>query len=232
MKYAFMPKILLVICTLMSAATYSQVTVETSSTSGSPAMFSSEPNAVVKKALENTSAAKSYRGRLEMTGMEGATINCDMEFVAPDRVRMTAHIIANQDGSELLRFDGVIIGKDFYLNMDGTWTKANDKVPDLAALSNPQRVDDLFKQTGANEPKFKLIGPDTINGNSVVKFEDPAMNMEGHPGVFRVWIGTNDNLVHKVEAEVQAKPGDASSKVRVSITYRDYNANIKIEPPM
>ena len=232
MKYAFMPKILLVICTLMPVAAYSQVTIETSSRSGGPAVTGSEPNAAVKKALENTFAAKSYRGRLEMTGMEGATINCDMEFVAPDRVRMTAHIIANQDGSELLRFDGVIIGKDFYLNMDGTWTKQNDKVPDLAALSNPQRVDDLFKQTGANEPKFKLIGPDMINGNSVVKFEDPAMNMEGHPGAFRVWIGTSDNLVHKVEAEVQAKPGDASSKVRVSITYRDYNANIKIEPPM
>jgi hypothetical protein len=145
---------------------------------------------------------------------------------------MTARIISDRVGDEALRFDGIIIGKDFYLNMDGIWSKPTTEIPDIAALSNPQRVNEMWKQNGPNEPKFKLVGPDTINGNSVVEFEDPAMNVDGHPGAFRVWIGTIDNLVHRVEAEAEAKPGDPSSKVKVTITYRDYNANIKIEPPM
>jgi hypothetical protein len=232
MRFAFIPKISLAVCALLSATAYSQVTIETSSATSGSAMTGSEPNAIVRKALENTIAVRSYRGLLEMKGLQGVTINCDMEYVAPNRVRMTARVVSDKVGDEALRFDGVIIGKDFYLNMDGKWTKQTTAIPDIAELSNPQRINKMWTQTGANEPKFKLVGPDTIDGNSVVEFKDPAMNMDGHPGAFRVWIGTGDSLVHKVEAEAEAKPGDASSTVKVTITYRDYNANIKIEPPM
>ena len=55
---------------------------------------------------------------------------------------------------------------------------------------------------------------------------------DGHRGALRVWIGTNDNLVRKVEVEIQGNLGDGSDKHTIAITYRDYNANIKIEPPM
>lgn len=232
MKFAFIPKISLMICTLLSAAAYSQVTIETTAATAGPALTGSEPNAVVRRAFENTAALKSYRGRLVMTGLQGATINCDVEYVAPNRARMTASVVADQDGSELIRFDSVIIGKDYYVNMDGTWTKPKTDIPDLAVLSDPQRANEMFRQSGANEPKFKLVGPDTVDGISVVEFEDPAINLNGHPGAMRLWIGTNDNLVHKVEAEIQTNAGGASSRAGVSITYRDYNANIKIEPPM
>ena len=219
-------------CMLLSAAAYSQSTIQTSSTADSPAMTGSEPNAVVKKALETTATAKSFRAHVVMTGLAGAAIKSDMEYAAPNRARMVASVVDTKDDSEILRFEAIMIGKDYYVNEDGKWSKPAKDVPDVATFSDPQKVEAMFRQTGAAEPKFSLVGPETINGSDTVEFEDPSFNFDGHRGALRVWIGTNDNLVRKVEVEIQGNLGDGSDKHTIAITYRDYNANIKIEPPM
>jgi hypothetical protein len=223
MKFTF---IALIICTFLSTSGLSQVTIGTMSLNGVAATTEPDPNEVVRKAIQNT-MARSFRAYIEMTGSAGgSTLKSDMEYVAPNRLRMTAEIAGAPGNGESLRFTAILIDKDCYVNMGGAWTKLATDFPDLPT------IDKMVNVAGADQPKFKLIGSDTINGNPAVKYEDASFNHDGHSGVLTVWVGANDNFVYRIAAEIRGEFGDGIPMHMISMSYRDFNADIKIEPPL
>lgn len=188
--------------------------------SSSPVQPSNDAREDVKKAWEKFYAAKSFRGRMSgATTSSGVAIGggaLEIEFVAPDRYHWSA-----QGKGE--RGEIIFIGKDMYARKgDGAWMKGQGAFGE--ALIKQFR--DSLELRMARYEEIKFTGTDTVDGSPMLVYQyqlkdDPATG-KGGPG--KLWVGASDGLPHQVETEIKGG--------KVYFTYYDYNADIKVEPPI
>jgi len=233
MKTAIILSISLIICTLLSTASCSVAglgspSIETPviSVPFSPDIvtISSDPNEVVVAAYKKFYTVRSYRCHQEMTMLKGLMIKGELEFVAPDRRRRVQQ-------SENGKVEMIIIGKDLYMGADGKWSKMPIDAPDYTEIYNPQEID---RAMGEVKTKFQyeVVGPDTIDGTPVIEYQTKPGGAKTSGVTSKIWVGTKDNLIYKTEVETDSDYGGNPHKNRVTDIYYDYNADIKIEPPM
>ncbi|MBI3426465.1 MAG: hypothetical protein HY011_26350 [Acidobacteria bacterium] len=166
------------------------------------------------KAYQKAFETNSYRVRLEAT-REDITATTTYEFVAPDRFRMIT------GPTEL-----IVIGDAPFLKTLGSWQKATTGLQtQMKSIRDPQMVEKLRKSTDA-----KFAQPDTLAGKPMLVFECSAKDLLGAEGATyaKTWIGVLDGLPHKAEFEGMT----GSVKTKGVMTWYDYNAEIKIEPPI
>jgi hypothetical protein len=226
MKFASCLKILL-LCSLLPAAACGLHDLHSSKKNGNAA-GSGSANSAAPSAAPDASPidamtasiqaqldAKSYRARME-SSYEGTNSTRVIEYVAPDRFRMTG------DNQEM-----IITGSNTYMKLpNGRWQKMPmDANKMISSFRDPKLVDELRKSTDA-----KFLGVDTIDGTPVRVYQYTVKNAFGTnlTSVSKAWVAASDNLPRKMEVEgnVGGKPS------KTLITYYDYNADIKIDPPM
>lgn len=174
----------------------------------------SNPETGVVNAFQKALAANTFRAKLEST-LEGRTSVITYEFVAPDRYRM-------RNGPTEMIF----VGQDAFLKTLGSWQKVPAKLQNqMKAIRDPQVVEQLRQAT-----EVKFIQPDTLEGKPMLVYEYTSTDLLGVEGKTRAktWIGMFDGLPYK--SEFENVTGSATAKG--ALTWYDYNADIKIEPPI
>jgi hypothetical protein len=178
---------------------------------------SGDPTADVRKAWEKFFAAKSFRGRMSgaaLTTVRGddALVGAAIEFVAPDRYHWAAQ--GQRERGEML-----FIGKDMYLRKGGgAWVKG----PGGYGEGMIKEFRDSLELKMARYDEIKFAGTDTVDGSPMLAYQYKLKDT-GHPG--KLWIGASDGLPHQIETET-------AGGAKIYFTYYDYNADIKIEPPI
>ncbi len=168
--------------------------------------------------------AKSYRANIDSNGSNGTHSNLLVEYAAPDRYHLVTH--AQLNGREFSQ-EYVIVGKDTFMRTNGgAWSRFPvDLKQMIAAFRDPKFVDDLAKQSDV-----KLVGPDTLDGQPMLVYSYSTTNPMGMniKSDSKTWVAVADGLPRKTESEGEM----SGTKTRSTITFSDYNSDIRIEPPI
>jgi outer membrane lipoprotein-sorting protein len=167
----------------------------------------------VMKSFRAQMELKSYRMRMETTTPQLGTRVVNAEFVAPDRLRWIA------DEQEM-----IVTGSVGYMRQRGVWTKAPIDVATLiSSIREPKVIEEISRSADV-----KLLGNDVVDGTPVQVYQYTLRNAPaGSEAVSKSWVRASDGLPLKVETEGNVQ-GVRSKTV---VTYSDFNADIRIEPP-
>jgi hypothetical protein len=201
-----------------SAATNSSAGNANSPASGSVGNASATTDAQALDGLTNSINAqlnaRSFRARLDST-FDNQEMARTIEYVAPDRFRMAGEAD-----------ETIIIGSNAWIRQNGgAWQKLPiDASQMIASVRDPKMIDEIRKNA-----EVKLIGPDTLDGKPMMVYQYTIRNAMGTDMTShaKAWISADDSLPRRMETETEVK-GKTS---KATITYFDYNADIKIDPP-
>jgi hypothetical protein len=178
--------------------------------SSSAATTRENPTADIEIAADKFLAETAFRAKMRGTGDKD--VATDLEFVAPDRFR-----IKTGPGLET-----IVIGKDVYLSMDGSFTKLpgamDGSIPDMRATFN--------KEGRKWFSDIRFVGEETVNGRATLAYEyknKGAGNLGENDS--KIWVATDNGLPLKIESRY--KTGNLKTMV---IEY-EYDPNLKIEVP-
>lgn len=200
--------------------------------STTPLTASADPRADVEKAMRGRLAVKSYRMRKVLTMSSGLTTITSYETVNPDRMHMTTETTLPGKGTG--KRETIIIGKEAYRKTgDAQWEKDEYGTADaLEKMRDPKLIDAV-----AQKAEVKYLGTDMLEGAPMMIYQYTIKDLLG-PGkdaVSKIWIGATDHLEHQMESESDIestiKPGQITH-TKTTVTYYDYNTDIKIESPM
>ncbi len=187
------------------------------------------PRAELAEAMKSQLNARSYRAQMALSGSNGMTGTTQIEFVAPDRFHMTQN--SQLPGRGQMRQEFIIVGKETWMRVgDGAWQKFPVDVGQIVAQFRDPKVLDQLTQSA----DIKYIGADTVAGapTHIYEYTIKGELGKGIKNTAQTWIGAADNLPRKTETEGEIEVMGKPLKTKTSITYSDYNADIKIAPPV
>ncbi|MDM7921954.1 MAG: hypothetical protein QUS14_06610 [Pyrinomonadaceae bacterium] len=184
---------------------------DTASSSFAP---SSDPRADIEKLGERFLAAKSFRAKMQSTG--GGPMNAEVDFIAPDRFRITT----NTPQGEAVNM--IIVGEATYMNAGGSWQKmpvdVGSMIPDFRDTFNREGM------KGIKEVTFE--GEDTAEGKPAYRYSYSGQAPEG--GIqftAKLWISKDSGYPLKINADYSS-----GAMKSMSVVY-DYETPISIEVP-
>jgi hypothetical protein len=194
-----------------------------------PVTAGADPHGELTKAMSAMLAAKSYRSRMQSSSSSGINGTTLVEFSAPDRFHLTRE--ATLPGRGPSKQETIIIGNDTWMKMgDAPWQKFPANLGEMITqLRNPKAVEELAKAT-----EVKFIGPDVLDGSPAMVYQYTLNDIEGKgfKNTAKTWVGVTDNLPRKTESETEMNITGKQTDTKTTVTYYDYGAVIKIEPPM
>ena len=182
--------------------------------SGAGGTDSAAATDALTKSINAQMSARSFRARMD-ANTDGQEVARTIEYVAPDRFHMTG------EDNEM-----IVIGSNAWTRRNGgAWQKLPiDTGQIIASVRDPKMIEQIRQNA-----EVKLIGPDTLDGMPTTVYQYTLRNVMGTDMTShsKTWIANADSLPRRVETEADIK-GKTS---KATITYFDYNADIKIEPP-
>lgn len=184
-----------------------------------------KPLDAMTRAMRAQLDAKSYRAHVTSTMPDGTNNAMVIEYVAPDRYRMTSDM---QVGGKAMRQEFIIAGGGTYIKApNGSWMKSPvDASGIVKAFRDPKMLDELAKTADV-----KFVGADTIDGAPMLVYQytqtDP-MGMKNLRSTAKTWLSVADGLPRKTETEGEYN----GQKTKTLVTITDYNTDIKIESPI
>jgi hypothetical protein len=190
-----------------------------------------KPREALLSAMRARLNAMSYRAKVVQSSTIGITI-MEVDYVAPDRYRGVGE--ATLDGRASGKLEAILVGKDGYSRpAGGEWKKeaTNPKMMELFARRDEMLIQNLAR---ASDDAVILVGREELDGLPMFVFQHSFGGAPGLPAHSRTktWVGVNDGLPHKMEMESSITYDGKLFTVKTTTTYHDYNADIKIEPPM
>ena len=195
-----------------------------------PMTASADARADVTKAMRASLAAKTYRSRIVTSSSSGSNRIMTAEVVAPDRMHMTMEM--DMPGRGTVKNETIVIGRETFVKAgDAPWQKNPMGMGDLLAqFRDPKAIDAI-----AEKAEVKYLGTDSLNGAPMLVYQYTMKDLlgPGKDGVSKVWIGATDSLQHQVESESDVDPLNTGKMIhsKVTATFYDYDADIKIEAP-
>jgi outer membrane lipoprotein-sorting protein len=172
------------------------------------------PQDMLTKSMQAQLNAKSLRASMTNTSSQG-TYTATLEYASPDRYRMVSP-----------QGEMIAVGNDAYMKAGGRWVKSPVNVGQLInQFRDPKVVEEMRRTTD-----IKYVGTDMLDGQSMFVYEY-ALNeatAKGAKSRAKTWISPADMLPRKTEVDGEV----GGIKSHTTITYSDYNSDIKIEPPM
>jgi hypothetical protein len=100
----------------------------------------------------------------------------------------------------------------------------------LTQFRDPKIIDDITEKA-----EVKYLGTDTLDGVPMLVYQYTIKDLmgTGNDMVTKSWIGATNGLPYQTESESDMDLG--TGKIihsKSTVTYYDYNADIKIEPPV
>lgn len=153
----------------------------------------------------------------KMTGKGSVTMESAVDFVAPDRFRISTNAIGGQ------YVEMIVIGKQSYMNLGGKWQKM--PAMDLSSIAGVRQA---FTEEGMKWVEdVRLEGEETVDGKPAYVYTYKGKS----PGVgpdfsSKLWVAKADGLPIKITADYGK--GELKS---MEINY-NYDARISIEAPI
>ena len=168
------------------------------------------PKDAIKASMDKFLAVRSYHATMEFEGGPGGAMgHHDIDFVAPDRYRMTMPM-----GTQ------IIIGDTMYMHVQGRTMKVPMPKGTLSQWRDPAKL-------AANEADMTVQaqGSDTVDGVSTKKYL--VHHSQPQPTDVTMWINGDDLPVRmQVDSVLQGK------KVTSTIRYSRFDdPSIRIDPP-
>jgi hypothetical protein len=192
---------------------------------------SADPREDLIKAMKALSTTKSFRSKVVSTGSVGdkGGLNSvmEIEFVAPDHYHATMESNLGARGNT--KGEMVILGNDTYMKVEGReWEKTQKDTREAFAQLRNLNVEAL-----ANAD-VKFIGNETLDGLPMLFYQHTFKNVpsEAAKVTTKTWVGGNDGLPHKIETQTKVDYQGQAYTINATTTYYDYNAEIKIQPPI
>ena len=190
---------------------------------------SSDPKADVVKAMRASFDAKSYRSRITTTSPSGSNQVVTAEIVAPDKMHMLQEM--KTANGPAVKSERIIIGKESFVKAgDGAWQKDPMDLGDLVS----QFRDPKLLEAITEKAEVKYLGTDTLNGEPMLVYLYTITNMlgPGNHGVTKNWVHAADGLLRQSESEIDLDIGTGKRvQSKTTVSYYDYDADIRIEPP-
>jgi hypothetical protein len=222
-------KVFLSCCLLVPAAGCRKTHSDGAGTSSvNPITATTDPRGAVTKAMSAMLAAKSYRARWVTSSSSGTNSTMMLEFVAPDRYHLVRE--AERSAGNVNKMETIVVGQETFMKMgDGSWQRFPVNVGELIArFRDPKVIEELSKSA-----EVKFVGADTVDGSATMVYQYTYSDPEGK-GVkttAKTWIGVANNLPLRTESEAESEIMGKKINSKSTITYYDYNADIKIERP-
>ena len=196
-----------------SAAAPASSDTKTPWTAASAFVPSGDAKADIEKMADRFLSQRSFTARMEGTGT--IPVKADLEFLAPDRFRLTHY----RDGGQLGQM--IVIGQTTYMNAGGKWQKMQIgmSVPNMRETFTREGMK-WFKDT-------KYEGEESLEGKTAHHYSYDG-EMPGTKKTYSsdIWINAADGLPIKIEAVYHS--GDLKT---MHIGY-DYSKEISIEAPI
>ena len=200
-----------------------------SSAPANPVTAGANPRAELTRAMGAQLSAKSYRAQMVTTSSSGMNGTTTVEFVAPDRFHMTQN--TEMPGRGGGKREIIIVGKDTWMKAgDAQWQKFPVDIGGIVAQFRDPKVLEELSQSA----EIKYLGPDTIDGAPALVYQYTLNDMmgKGSKSNAKTWLGATDSLPRRTESEAEFDFMGKPLKTKTTITYTDYNADIRIAPPM
>jgi hypothetical protein len=194
-----------------------------------PVAASTNPRAELTRAMRAQLDARSYRARMVSSSSNSTESTLALEFVAPDRFHMTRQSKLPGKGDSTQEI--IVVGNDTFMKMgEGAWRKMPMNMGELITqFRDPKVLEQLTK-----DADIKFLGPDLLDGSPTLVYQYTLTGELGKDikNTAKTWIGATDSLPRKTESEGDFNFAGTSVHTKTTVTYSDFNADIKIEPPM
>ncbi len=101
----------------------------------------------------------------------------------------------------------------------------------MSQFRDPKLIDSI-----AQKAEVKYLGTDTLEGVPMLVYQYTLKDLlgAGKDGVSKQWIAATDGLPRQIESESDIDPLNTGKTIhtKVTVSYFDYNTDIKIDPPM
>lgn len=168
------------------------------------------PKEVVQGAMRRFATLKSYHARMQLDGGAQGSMTNSIDFVAPDRFRMTMPELGTQ----------TIIGDTMYMSVGGRSMKVPLPAGTLSKWRDPAKL-----EANAATMTVQAQGSDDIDGIAARKYL--VHNTTPQPSDVTMWIGPDD-LPLQIRVSASAKGQDTTTTIRYS---RFDDAALQIDPP-
>lgn len=204
----------------------------------------SDLSAEIAKAYKKLFASRSYQARIIETSSadnsDSGTCTVSIKFAAPNRF----HTVQIGEGGILLPGEWILLGKNAYAKTpDSKWKKSSvegkktmdgkELPPDFNPYS--QMVEESFDTDYNMSRDITVSGQDVVNGLPAKVYQFSYVFDGGGQKKntkTKMWIGINDNLPYKTETDRELIVGSHVVKSKTTITFSDFDTDIKIEPPV
>ncbi|GAA3924419.1 LolA family protein [Luteimonas lutimaris] len=159
-------------------------------------------------ALESFKDIRSFHATMQIEA-QGVTMHSELDFVAPDRFRMT---MPGGMGSQ------TIIGDTMYMQAGGQVIRSKMPAGMTDKWRNPAQLEDAYDGT-----TVQALGSDVLDGKPVRKYLLRKPSAET-PADITIWVGT-DGLPLQVQAVV-TEPGKAGTTTARYSRYNDPSLDI------
>jgi hypothetical protein len=180
------------------------------------------------RAMQTMLAAKSYRARVQSTTSSGTTSTTSIEFVAPDHFHLTRE--ASTPGHAPIKQETIIVGNDTWMKMgDASWQKFPVNLGDtIKQFRNPEVINEIGKSVDV-----KVIGAEVLEGvqTTIYQYTLGSPDNKDFNNSVKTWVGAGDGLPRKTESEADLNFGGRQIHTKSTISYYDYEADIKIDQP-
>jgi len=173
------------------------------------------PIDVLSKAVSAQLEVKSFRARMTTSVDGGKESTRIVECVSPDRF----HITGDQD-------EMILAGGNVYMKTpSGEWTRLLfDPAAMINQIRDTKQLEEIRKSTDVEQ-----AGAETVEGVPTLVYRYTMKDPFGMKSTSscKMWVGVADSLPRKMEVEADFN----KMKTRSVVTYYDYGAEIRIEPP-
>lgn len=163
--------------------------------------------------------------RLEVSG--------DGVFAARDRVRLSADVVVREPADAGGAFEFVRVGEEVFVRVeDAGWRAVTTHLPSRVLRPVALGLGRLADWIREDVRQAKPVGRETVDGVETERYrlELPARG-EGVTNRVDVWIGVQDELVHRVLITHDVSRSFAALSGTVDIRLFDHGAALRIEVP-
>ena len=168
------------------------------------------PKEAIRASMQRFMGLRSYHATMQLDGGPRGAMRNEVDFVAPDRFRMTMPGLGTQ----------TIIGDTMYMSVDGRNMKVPLPAGTLTQWRDPARLDE-----NAATMTVEAQGRDLIDGKPVRKYL--VHNTRPQPSDATMWIG-DDDLPLQIRVSGSAQGHTTNTTIRYS---RLDDPSLRIDPP-
>jgi hypothetical protein len=156
----------------------------------------------------------------------------DGEFAARDAIRIDAELQVREPATASGAFEFVRVGDDVFLKLETTGWRAVAGLPIRVLRPVASGLSSLADWVADDAERARFIGRETVDGRETARYRLglPARG-EGVRNIADVWVGADDNLVHRLRVRHAVNRAFAQISGTVDVRLFDHGADLEVEIP-